>query len=521
MEFRHVNTLGWWNVYFATKVALYFQGFGGFIVLANLALGLFLLLKTRHKTAAGAQQLIGIVIAVVLMHFEGLLPAVSLEQGVGLSTRLTILVWPMLLTVGLVGLSYQYFSRFIEPGVVVVLLLACVLLDKSNLLGATNTMVQRLAGEETGSLVAPLETPDPALDKLSDTALNASLDDFFQRENQRQEPLESIAENTDFDVLILSICSLGWDDLAMTRLSEHPLFDQFDIVFDHFNTATSYSGPAVIRLLNASCGQKPHTELFNNVTPECQIATQLSLFEPVLMMNHDGSFDNFTTFINQQGGFDAGLNSNADITVAQKSFDGSPIFDDLEILRRWHLDRAERKSNELALYNTVSLHDGNRIIGSRSVGLESYRQRTSTLLNQLSQFIRTLENSEQNTLLLLVPEHGAGLRGDRMQLPGMREIPAHSLTHVPVAARLIGTKRLGPVARVTSQTSYQALSALINNVIQQQVFQSESYTPTSLVSNLPHTRRVSQNEGSTVMEVDGSDFVSLDGRTWSPYPYSK
>ncbi len=100
-----------------------------------------------------------------------------------------------------------------------------------------------------------------------------------------------------------------------------------------------------------------------------------------------------------------------------------------------------------------------------------------------------------------------------MQLPGMLEIAFDSLTNVPVAVRLIGNKRLRPVTCVTSQASYLVLSVLINTVIQQRVLLSESYTRTLLASNLPHTRRVYQKEGSIVMEVDCSDFVSLHGRT--------
>ncbi len=33
---------------------------------------------------------------------------------------------------------------------------------------------------------------------------------------------------------------------------DHPLWKHFDIVFKNFNSATSYSGPAAVRLLRAS-----------------------------------------------------------------------------------------------------------------------------------------------------------------------------------------------------------------------------------------------------------------------------
>ncbi|MCR3986170.1 cellulose biosynthesis protein BcsG [Aeromonas caviae] len=35
-------------------------------------------------------------------------------------------------------------------------------------------------------------------------------------------------------------------------MMDHPLWKHFDIVFKNFNSATSYSGPAAVRLLRAS-----------------------------------------------------------------------------------------------------------------------------------------------------------------------------------------------------------------------------------------------------------------------------
>src|SRR4030095_11440414 len=45
-------------------------------------------------------------------------------------------------------------------------------------------------------------------------------------------------------------------------LDSHPLFASFDIVLKRFNAVSTYSGPAVIRLLRAGCGQPRHPVLY-------------------------------------------------------------------------------------------------------------------------------------------------------------------------------------------------------------------------------------------------------------------
>ena len=60
------------------------------------------------------------------------------------------------------------------------------------------------------------------------------------------------------------------------------------------------------------------------------------------------------------------------------------------------------------------------------------------VLNDMATFVRQLEQSGRKAVVVVVPEHGAALLGDRMQIPGMREIPSPSITHVPVGIKLVG-----------------------------------------------------------------------------------
>src|SRR5690606_5904644 len=93
------------------------------------------------------------------------------------------------------------------------------------------------------------------------------------------------------------------------------------------------------------------------------------------------------------------------------------------------------------LYNTITLHDGNREATADGGGRSSpFLTRAQRLLDELNAFIGQLEKSGRPVVLILVPEHGAALKGDRMQIAGMREIPTPDITHVPVGVRVIGAK---------------------------------------------------------------------------------
>ncbi|WP_349251388.1 cellulose biosynthesis protein BcsG [Escherichia coli] len=94
---------------------------------------------------------------------------------------------------------------------------------------------------------------------------------------------------------MINICSLSWSDIEAAGLMSHPLWSHFDIEFKNFNSATSYSGPAAIRLLRASCGQTSHTNLYQPqiTTAICLITFSKLGFTQHLMMGHNGQFGGF------------------------------------------------------------------------------------------------------------------------------------------------------------------------------------------------------------------------------------
>lgn len=117
----------------------------------------------------------------------------------------------------------------------------------------------------------------------------------------------------------------------------HPLWSHFDIQFKDFNSATSYSGPAAIRLLRASCGQPSHKNLYQPAANQCYLFDNTAKlgFTQHLMMGHNGQFGNFLKEVREQGGMQAPLMDQKGLPVTLLGFDGSPVYDDTAVLQRW------------------------------------------------------------------------------------------------------------------------------------------------------------------------------------------
>jgi hypothetical protein len=77
-------------------------------------------------------------------------------------------------------------------------------------------------------------------------------------------------------VIFIHVCSLSWDDLEATGLAQHPLLSGFDILLKRFNSVSTYSGPAAIRLLRAPCGQPRHVALWTPAPAQCLLMPDCS-----------------------------------------------------------------------------------------------------------------------------------------------------------------------------------------------------------------------------------------------------
>lgn len=520
--------LGIWNIYFIIKLILFINGVIEFNFLRNIAFIAFLFIPTPNRVLSILQQVVAIPIAGYLFYDDSYLPPISraLAQAEQLSkfdlgylfellTRFVSLNFVLILLITTV--FYFMFYKILRINVLVLCAIVYLQLANSNLsLSRVNKTVGNVAAAE-------VNTTDSSKPTLIEQ-LNNYKNEFFTKQSDLKITInKELAVKNEFDILILNICSLAWDDVKYLKQENHKLFKEFDIIFDHFNSATSYSGPAVIRLLQANCGQKSHTDyLTNKSDPQCSLLENLRSvgFDVELILNHDGVFDNFLSLIKEKGGMDANP-VQYKLNPYLLNFDNSEIYRDSDVFSHWLQNREQHKENKkFTFYNTISLHDGVHFENSMQLkSSETYEQRLTALLDDMYAILDALKKSNRPIVVLFVPEHGANMRGDKMQISGMRELPSPVVTNVPVGLKVIGNnmQRIGEQKHVTQQSSFFAIAHLVKQLLEQDVFSKNEFDPEKLLTNLPETPMLSENDGSIVLQYNKNYYYSFNNDEWVKY----
>jgi cellulose synthase operon protein YhjU len=521
--------LGLWNLYFLIKLLLFWGGYLNLQILPNLVFAAALLVPLRNRHASLLRWLIAVPLGVALFYQDSWLPPFSrlLDQPGVLNFTGEYLLelagrfidWNLCGLLLIVVVAYLFVSQWLRLTTLTLGWLA--LLGSANLL-ALQAPAQQAANPGTASAAAVVSNAEPD---------SATLDDYLQKfydteAGRRVEFKPSTSAAQPFDLLLINICSMAWDDLDAVGLRDNPLLQQMDVVFDNFNSATAYSGPAAIRLLRASCGQQPHSKLYGVAPEQCLLMDDLRKlgFASEVMLNHTGQFEGFLDEVRSQGTLPNPAVNASNLSRALVGFDGSPIWRDREVLDKWWQHRENSQDSRVALfYNTTTLHDGNRALtadgGTKSA---EYKPRAQALIDDLTAFIKELERSGRRVAVVIVPEHGAALHGDRMQISGMREIPSPSITHVPVGIKLIGMGSAANSAprHVSAPTSYLALSEIIARLYAAAPqAEGQGLDWQALLSDLPQTPAVSENSGTVVLDYAGKPYVRIKEKgAWLPYP---
>ncbi len=523
------TNLGFWNIYFIIKLILFVNRVIEFNFLINIAFIAFLLIPTRNKVLSVLRQVIAIPIGVYIFYDDSYLPPLShaLAQAGNLSdfsvsylfelmTRFVTL--NILLILFITTVLYLMFYKILR--IYVLIVSAIVYLQFTNIapsLPKLNKTVANVAAAEVSTTASSSTT---IVDDL-----NNYRQDFFKKQSDLKLTINKDLETKkEFDILVLSICSLAWDDIKYFKQENHKLFKEFDIIFDNFNSATSYSGPAVIRLLQANCGQKPHADLMSNPPDQqCYLLESLKNigYDVELILNHDGTFDNFLKLIKEKADLDVSP-IQYKLSHYLLSFDhDSLVYRDGEIFSHWLQNREQHKENKkFTFYNTISLHDGLRFKEADTANtLETYEQRLISLLDDMYAVLEALKKSNRPIVVLFVPEHGANIRGDKMQISGMRDLPSPLITHVPVGLKVIGNNmlRIGEQKHIIQQSSFFAIAHLVNQLLEQDVFSKNEFDPEKLLNNLPETPLLSENEGSIVMQYNKNYYYAFDKEEWLKY----
>lgn len=521
--------MGLWNLYFAAKLYLYAIGQVQPRWLLNLLFALLLVLPLRHRGLRALRLCIAVVGGIALLYSESNLPPAArvLSQLGNLQDftpqymleLLQRFIGPeLVLAAVVVLLAYFVINRWVRVTTFVLLALVIVPLWRGAETIPTGTAATRPAARTLDT--ARIDSANEAGD--NDSQLVA----FREQEKARvvNIPQLTAAQKDQFDIIVLHVCSLSWDDLDVAKARNHPLLSRFDYVFSNFSSGASYSGPAAIRLLRASCGQQPHQDLYAAAPGECHLFEALSQagFGTRVLMNHDGRFDNFRAFVEKEIGVPGITPEPVDgVPPALRAFDNSPILGDYAVLEKWYKSRLASSAGPLALYyNTVTLHDGNRLPNSRLTSIESYPLRLSSLLGDIDKLLNLIRDSGRKAVVVFVPEHGAALRGDANQIAGMREIPTPRIIHVPVGVTVVGLpgeNRQQPTT-IHSPMSYLGLSQLISNLVADSPFREGAPPLAQYAAELPQTRMVGENEGTITLKrgtgyvVRTPDGVWVDGR---------
>ncbi|WBF45354.1 cellulose biosynthesis protein BcsG [Serratia rubidaea] len=538
---RYWRGLGGWNYYFLIKFGLLWFGYLNFHPLANLVFMAFLLMPIPSLRLHRWRHWLAVPIGIALFYHDTWLPGLSsiLSQGsqlAGFSADYLLelvtrfINWQMVGAAFVALIGYLFLSQWVRVTVFTVAALVWL-----NLLAVGGPAFSLLpSAPSTAATPSPATTPasgageadgqQPVANGPPTSAnLTAYLDQFYQLEKKRATafPASLPADAQPFDLLVINICSLAWSDIEASGLQNHPLWSKMDIMFDNFNSATAYSGPASIRLLRASCGQTSHRDLYQPVNQQCYLFDNLAKlgFKEQLMMDHSGVFGNYLKELREQGDMQAPLMSQAGIGNELASFDGEPIYNDLQLLNRW-LEQQQNggEARTATFFNLIPLHDGNRAVGSKKTA--EYAPRAQQLFDQLNTFLDQLEKSGRKVMVVIVPEHGAALVGDKMQMSGLRDIPSPSITHIPVGIKLVGMSAAHPGSplQVKTPSSYLAISELVARLVDGKAFSADRVDWQTLTQGLPQTAPISENDNAVVMEYQGKIYIRLNGGDWVPYP---
>lgn len=538
--------LSGWNFYFLVKFALLWAGYLNFHPLPNLVFMAFLLMPIPKYRLHRLRHWVAIPIGFALFWHDTWLPGPQsiMSQGsqvAGFSADYMLDLVTRFINLQMIGalfvlfIAWLFLSQWIRVTVFVVAIM--IWLNVLTIVGPALTLWP--GGQPTTTVTTDGASVAPTVAAAGNTAvvgdipaqtappttanLNAWLSTFYNAEEKRQTKFPDAlpADAQPFELLVINICSLSWADVEAAGLMSHPLWSHFDIQFKDFNSATSYSGPAAIRLLRASCGQPSHKNLYQPAGNQCYLFDNLEKlgFTQHLMLGHNGVFGGFLKEVQENGGMHAPLMDQKGLPVTLLGFDGSPVYDDTAVLERW-MQTIEKDQNprSATFYNTLPLHDGNHFPGVSKVA--DYKLRAQKLFDELDAFFTQLEKSGRKVMVVVVPEHGGALKGDKMQVSGLRDIPSPSITNVPAGVKFFGMKapHQGGAIEITQPTSYLAISELVARAVDGKIFVEDNVNWDQYIKDLPQTAKVSENANAVVIQYQNKPYVRLNAGDWVPYP---
>ncbi len=497
--------LALWDCYFLSKIGLDLQGFLHIHIFWNILLFCYSRAPTPargryRKTLALGRAVLDLLLALLLLWRDSWLPPLRYAWEFFADPKTVV--------------SHGFIAEFLlgdvhwAPAAAPLLLfMACLWLRR------------KVAWLGTAVLLLLVSA---SLTNMGDSLRNAGTQasQFYESEAKRVVPFRAPqARKPPFDIILFHICSLSWDDLKVAGSENHSLLSRFDHLFTQFNSVSSYSGPASLRLLRANCGQPSHKDLYKDWPKECVLFDRLRAmgYRTYTVMNHPGEARRMHEDLEKLARMDPPVDMR-DIPVKLRNFDNEPILGDFEALKRWWDLRQNSRAERAALYyNTITLHGGTRAVGSegrRDTRVIQYRRALDSLASDLDKFYALVEGSGRKALVVFVSEHGLHMRGTPMQAKDLRDIPLPSIVRVPLGLKWIGGGRPALAARprtLAQPVSYLAIAHLLSSFIKNPPLGSGAGRTPELPSRIPKTNFFSENSQARVMRL-GRDFFIHDKR---------
>lgn len=485
--------MGLWASYFFAKGALHFAGYLHVSVWWNLLFAALLVAPTpdhwsRRRAVVVARSAIHVAIAIALLWHDSWLPplseAVRFVANGGLPSGTFVV---------------EFLLDSINPWIVgagIALAGITVVADRYVRLTPLVLALLFIIGLQAWT------TPKGEMDQ--------KVKSFLAEESKRVVTFPAAGEQSPaFDIVFLHVCSLSWDDLREVGMENAEFFRQFDLILTNFNSVSAHSTITALRLLRSPCGQAAEGALYRTTQRECYLLDMLREigYATWFAMNHEGRYLAFREEVRTWGHADAPMEIE-DLPVLQHEFTGGPLRSDYVVIERWSEERERSAARKATLlYNTTTLHIGNRPLGENAGGdtRERYRQAVRLLFSDLDRVFSLLARSGRDTIVFFVPEHGASLRESRFQPAGLREVPLPTITLVPVGVKFVGRGwfprgGLQPLQQVVDRpTSYLAIAAMVAQLTARQSLEIDDDALRALADKIPETKFVAETKAATVI----------------------
>ncbi|HXN87621.1 MAG TPA: cellulose biosynthesis protein BcsG, partial [Candidatus Binataceae bacterium] len=335
-----------WAFYFAVKLWLYFTG----VIRIHFWSNLFLLLIAMPFTAAAKtaprwrrilRQVAAVALGVCVLWYDSYFPPFTY------SLRFAIKNGGVLSSGFLLEFAHGFaISQVFLVGLI--LIAGLFLFAAKKRVNPTPWVFLALLIVFIQAMLGPNRTVSKAVAQ------------FYARENRRVVAFPKDLSSPPFDIVIIHICSLSWDDLEVAGRMHPRLLEGANILFTDFNSATSYSTPAALRLLRASCGQLDHGRVHKPWPSNCNLLDQLrgAGYRTYAAFNTEPTYYEMSADLRRLAGLDVPI-SIAGLPEQMLSYDDQPVFENGPELQR--LLGAREKggaSRAMLFYNTVSLHGG-------------------------------------------------------------------------------------------------------------------------------------------------------------------